>query len=100
MINVLLACNAGVSTAMMEKKIAEEAKRRNIELIVNAASVSRIESFVKDNDIIVLGPQVRFASKKIEKEYPDIPVYVIEMADFGMMRADNVLDNILRVLSK
>lgn len=98
MINVLFACNAGVSTSIIEKKVKEESEARGIDLTVNACSVSRIEDFVNDNDIIVLGPQVKFAHKRIEKEYPNIPSFVISMSDFGLLRADNILDEILSKL--
>ena len=45
----------------------------------------------KQSDAILLGPQVRFAEKDIKKMVKDtIPVMVIEVQDFGMMRADHV----------
>lgn len=41
--------------------------------------------------MILLGPQVRFELNKIRGKYPDKPVEVINMQDYGMMNGEKVL---------
>ena len=50
--------------------------------------------------MILLGPQVRFELKKCYKEYPDKPVEVINMQDYGMMNGQKVLDRAKALLNK
>ena len=49
--------------------------------------------------IILLGPQVRYAQRKIESEAPGVPVAHIDMKDYGMMNGKKVLDDALKVLN-
>ena len=96
-------CMQGMSTAVMEQKIIQSAKDKGIELSINAIAVNQFKGY-QGNDIVVLGPQVKYAEKDIRKkldateEGKKIPLYVIEPQDFGMMRGETVLTKILKVL--
>ena len=88
---ILLVCNAGMSTGIMQLKLEEEAQKVGVEASIEAIPISDIEKNRDVTDAILLGPQVRFAEKDIKKMVKDtIPVMVIEVQDFGMMRADHV----------
>ena len=88
---ILLVCNAGMSTGIMQLKLEEEAQKVGVEASIEAIQISDIEKNLNGTDAILLGPQVRFAEKDIKKMVKDtIPVMVIEVQDFGMMRADHV----------
>ena len=88
---ILLVCNAGMSTGIMQLKLEEEAQKVGVEASIEAIPISDIEKNLDGTDAILLGPQVRFAEKDIKKMVKDtIPVMVIEVQDFGMMRADHV----------
>ncbi|MEG0289968.1 MAG: hypothetical protein RR941_01030, partial [Erysipelotrichaceae bacterium] len=60
--------------------------------------MSELDDFLKDTDVILLGPQIRFAEKEIKIAAKDIPVIVIAVQDFGMMRADRVFKQVLDCL--
>ena len=88
---ILLVCNAGMSTGIMQLKLEEEAQKVGVEASIEAIPISDIEKNLDGTGAILLGPQVRFAEKDIKKMVKDtIPVMVIEVQDFGMMRADHV----------
>lgn len=103
MIKALLVCMQGMSTAMMEKKIITSALERDIAIQIKAIAVNSFKS-AGDLDIIILGPQLKYAmkdfQKKLDAEGKQIPIYVIEPKDFGMMRGDIVLTKIMEVLHK
>ena len=54
--------------------------------------------YLEGTDVILLGPQIRFALDDIRKMAPEIPVMAIAPQDFGMMNAPKVLDEILKEL--
>lgn len=88
---ILLVCNAGMSTGIMQLKLEEEAKKASVDASIEAMPISDIEQNLDGTDAILLGPQVRFAEKDIKKMVNDsVPVMVIDVQDFGMMRADRV----------
>lgn len=96
--NILLVCNAGMSTGIMKMKLEQEAKNRGIDATVNAVPMVELGDYLEGTDVILLGPQIRFALDDIRKMAPEIPVMAIAPQDFGMMNAPKVLDEILKEL--
>ncbi|MFQ9514445.1 MAG: PTS sugar transporter subunit IIB [Eubacterium sp.] len=96
--NILLVCNAGMSTGIMKMKLEQEAKNRGIDAKVNAVPMVEIGDYLEGTNAILLGPQIRFALDDIKKMSPDIPVMAIAPQDFGMMNAPKVLDEVLKEL--
>lgn len=96
--NILLVCNAGMSTGIMKMKLEEEAKKRGIDAKVNAISMVELEDHKEGADVILLGPQIRFALGDIKKSAEGIPAMVIAPQDFGSMNAQKVFDEVLELL--
>lgn len=96
---ILLACAGGFSTSMLVERMKESAKNKGLEIVIDAAAESDIES-QKPFDIIMLGPQMGHAEGELSKTYPDIPVTTINMMDYGMMNGEKVLDAALKLLEQ
>lgn len=97
---ILLVCYAGMSTSMMAQRLEEEGEKRGLQVEVAAMPLSEIEDHLEGVDVILLGPQVRFASDDVHKLVGDsIPVEVLEPQDFGLMRADVVMDKVVKLTS-
>lgn len=98
---ILLVCNAGMSTGIMQVKLQECAKNAGLEALIEAVPISEIEQNLEGTSAILLGPQVRFAEKDIKKMVKDqVPVFSIGVQDFGLMRADNVWNSLMEQLKK
>ena len=101
---IMLACAAGMSTSLLVTKMQEAAKNKGIDAEIFAESAGEAEKTVEDKkiDILLLGPQVRFMQKQFEDKLADkgIPVAVIDMADYGMMNGQKVLDTALELINK
>ncbi|PLS35289.1 PTS sugar transporter subunit IIB [Carnobacterium maltaromaticum] len=99
---IMLACAAGMSTSLLVKKMLEAAKNQGIDADIFAVSATEVDDNIskKPIDVVMLGPQVRFLkedrTKKLEPK--GIPVAVIDMADYGMMKGDKVLATALAML--
>lgn len=93
--NVILACNAGMSTGILVIKITEEAQARGIDLTCTAVPKAEIRDSIDDADVILLGPQIRFAEAEVKGMAGDRPVLVISAPDFGLMNARGIVDQIL-----
>lgn len=88
---ILLVCNAGMSTGIMQIKLEEYARLQGVEASIEAMPISEIEQNLDHTDAVLLGPQVRFAENDIKKMVNgSIPVFSIDVQDFGLMRADRV----------
>lgn len=92
---LLLVCYAGMSTSMLAQRLEDEGAARGIEVEVEAVPMTELEDNLEGVDAVLLGPQVRFAEKDARAAVGDaVPLMVIAPQDFGMMRADNVLDQV------
>jgi len=96
---ILLVCSGGMSTSMLVTKMREEAKVQGIEAEINAMAISEADAVIDKMDIVLLGPQVRFHLKEIEKMAKGrIPVKVIDMLAYGKMDGKAVLNDALASL--
>lgn len=96
---IILVCNAGMSTGIMQMKLEECARNENMEITIEAIPIAEIEE--EDADIVLLGPQVRFAKNDLIKLFEGRAyVHSIDLQDFGLMRADRVWKAILPEIRK
>ncbi|MFR3687259.1 MAG: PTS sugar transporter subunit IIB [Enterococcus sp.] len=87
---ILLSCNGGFSTSILVQNMKEAAKKKNIEVEIEAVPETDVEDYT-DWDILLLGPQIGHREEEFSEELP-MPVFVIDSFDYGMMNGESVLD--------
>lgn len=98
---IILVCNAGMSTGIMQLKLQEQSKLHGVESEIEAVPMAEINEYLDGTDAILLGPQVRFALNDIVKMVNNsIPVIAIDIQDFGLMRADHVWTVTMEAIEK
>lgn len=95
-INILLVCNAGMSTSLIVDSMKKAAKEKGIDSDIDAQAADQVKVHYAGKDIILLGPQVRFKQKQIQKEVGDIPVVVMDMAAYGQMNGEKILNDVMK----
>lgn len=98
---IVLVCYAGMSTSMLVVRMQKVAEERGIEAEIEAIAASELEE-VGDADVILLGPQARYALNDV-KEIADekgIKVDVINSMLYGTMNGSAVLDMALEMIEK
>lgn len=81
---IMLACHAGISTSILVEKMNEVARAEGKDYRIWAVEQDRIEEEIGNFDIIMLGPQVRFIQKKVQRIVgEDIPVVIINPMAYG-----------------
>lgn len=100
MIKIMLCCASGMSTSLLVEKMKKAAKEENIEVEIWAVGANEVKANADKADIILLGPQVRYAQKKIESEAPGVPVANIGMREYGMMNGAAVLKQAMEIVKK
>lgn len=101
--NIMLVCNAGMSTSMLVTKMEAAAKEKGIETTIWAVPVSEVDDEVssKKIDVLLTGPQVKFMLKEYKELYePGIKVADIKMTDYGVMNGKNVLEMALEMIGE
>lgn len=89
---ITLFCSAGMSTSLLVNKMKQEAQKRGEDYDINAYSLNEASKYGPEADVILIGPQVRFALDKLKKEFPGKPIDAIDMRAYGLMDGKAVLD--------
>ena len=93
---IMLVCAAGMSTSLMVNKTQKAAEERGLAATIFAVPVSEAEDYLSEKkvDVLLLGPQVRYLLEDLQEKLASkgIPVDVIPMTDYGMMKGDKVLE--------
>jgi PTS system cellobiose-specific IIB component len=96
---ILLVCSAGMSTSLLVTKMEKAAKEKGIDVEIFALSAGEGKKILKDVDLILLGPQVRFMKNEFVK-LATVPVSVIDMMAYGRMEGEKVLNDALALLAQ
>lgn len=95
---IFLLCSAGMSTSLLVNKMKEVAESKGYEYDISATSLANLKDIKDKADVILLGPQVRFDEDRVKKEAENVPVSVVDMAAYGMMDGEKVLDQARELL--
>lgn len=91
-LKITLACAGGVSTSILCNKIIAECAARGYEAECKAYGASGLtREIVEGSDVILIGPQVSYMEDEVVEKFPDVPVRLMNMLDYGTMNAKNIL---------
>jgi cellobiose PTS system EIIB component len=98
---VVFICMMGMSTSMLVKKVDAEAKKRGSDLNISAMSEAEAMRDIKNYDVILLGPQIKYVLPQVQKALGDRQAVaaVIDSKDYGFMDGAAVLDQIECILA-
>ena len=97
---ILLVCNAGMSTSMLVKRCNKVRQNIGIEVSIEAKSITEAKKNIHEADVILIGPQIRYELPAVKEIAGDIPVDAIDMRDYGMMNGPKVLDQALALIGE
>lgn len=99
---IMFVCSAGMSTSLLVTKMQKAAEEQGIDTDIFAVSASDADNQLasKEVDVLLLGPQVRFMKADFEKrlEPKGIPLDIINMADYGLMNGEKVLQQAIHLI--
>ena len=88
---IVLFCAAGMSTSLLVNKMKQAAAKIGKDYDIAAYSLNEEEKHAPDADVVLLGPQVRYALAKLQAKYPGKPIEGIDMRMYGMMDGEGVI---------
>ena len=91
---IRLFCTHGFSTNMLRNKMEEAAKKMNLDYKIEAFPYSEVIDKGKDSDVILLGPQIRYNLKHVQKKYPDKTVLLLDMENYAKMNGEAAINQV------
>lgn len=98
--HILLVCNAGMSTSLLVKKMQNEANQQNLDVEIEAKSLTEAKKDLGNVDCILVGPQIRYELNNVKDLAGNIPVDAINMQDYGMVNGKKVLATALKMMGE
>ena len=100
---IMLVCSAGMSTSLLVTKMQKAAEEKGLDYEIFATSATEADENIKNKviDVLLLGPQVSYMRSQYETKVADkgIPVDVINMQDYGLMKGENVLNTAIELMN-
>lgn len=101
---IMLVCTSGMSTSLLDSKMKKAAEDKGIDVEILAASASDADNNLADKniDVLMLGPQVKYMEKEFAGKLADSPtnLAVINMQEYGKMKGEKVLNEVLTMLGQ
>lgn len=97
--NILLVCNAGMSTSILVRNMQQAAQELGVDAKIAAKSLTEAKKEgMGDADVILLGPQVGYELANVKAVAGEIPAAVIDMKEYGSMDGKKVLKSAYRLM--
>lgn len=95
---IFLFCSAGMSSSILADKMQKISDSKEMGLEIQYYPESKFDEKAHEADLLLLSPQIRYRQAELQKK--NIPLYLIEMADYGMLKAEDILNKSLNSLKK
>ncbi len=97
---ILLVCAAGASTSLVTNRMKAALKPEQQGWTIDAKSVEQLEEVITGYDVVLMGPQIAYKRKEVEKVAASYgkPVDVIGHVDYGMGKGENILNQAIRLV--
>lgn len=96
--NILLVCNAGMSTSILVRNMINAAKELGVDCSVEAKSLTQAKKDLDKADVILLGPQIGYELNNVKELAGNVPAAIIDMKDYGMMDGKKVLKTAYKLM--
>ena len=97
---ILLMCANGLSTGILMNKMNQWAEQNNEDLEVKAIPIDDYLSVYKDYDVLLVGPQMRYKIKDVQKAVTDRPSAVINPSDYALGNVENIIQEVKRMIKE
>ena len=78
MIKIMLCCASGMSTSLLVEKMKKAAQEQGVETEIWAVGANEVKANAGKADIILLGPQVRYAQKQLKQKLVEFQLLILK----------------------
>lgn len=102
--NILLACNGGVSTGLIADKIENYAKENGMDVKAWAVDYGQVTEEVENEkvDVILIGPQISYKLKSLQNDLKgrNIKIATMGFSDYGTMNVANIIKTAQKLMEE
>ncbi|WP_278243261.1 PTS sugar transporter subunit IIB, partial [Catenibacterium mitsuokai] len=90
----------GMSDQLKWNNQNQWAEQNNEDLEVKAIPIDDYLSVYKDYDVLLVGPQMRYKIKDVQKAVTDRPSAVINPSDYALGNVENIIKEVKRMIKE
>ena len=100
MLSILVVCAGGISTSFLVQNVKKAMTLMNIEGEIKARAITDTPTYLNEVDIVLIAPQAQFLKTRVEEmcAKKDIPVGLIDPADYGEMNGEKIINFALSLM--
>ena len=100
MIQITLACAAGMSTSLLVSKMEKYVAEQELDIKIISIPETQFDAYLAETDVLLLGPQVSFLEDKYRELFngTKVKVTTIPILEFGRMDGEKVVKRALSLL--
>lgn len=101
-IKILLCCGAGMSSGFLAQKARQVAKKKGMNVTIDARSESEVGEYLNQIDILLVGPHYEMALKglRVECEPYGIPAVLIPKNIYASLDGEALINLAIETLNK
>lgn len=94
---ILVACGSGASSGFLAQNIRKAAKKKGVEVTVKAVSDTQIEDYLKEIDILLIGPHLKHRFAEIESMVAPngVIAMLVNQDSYAVLDGEAVLNEVL-----
>lgn len=81
-----------MSTSLLVQRMKTAAAAKGVEYNIAADTYNKADDYVPGADVVMIGPQIRFALAQLQKRFPEKKFVLIPMQMYGMMDGKKALE--------
>ncbi len=97
---IVLVCASGMSSNLLLSRMKNAAFTQGIDTKIWSIGYQALEEHINEADVIVLGPQLKYALESIIEIVNDKPILLIDARTYGQMNGPYVLEQVLNITKK
>ncbi|MQS76581.1 PTS sugar transporter subunit IIB [Companilactobacillus halodurans] len=96
---VLLVCGSGASSGFMAANMRKAAKKRDLDLKIQARSESELENYLNEIDVLMIGPHLAYLEDEMKDLVSDKVKVILMNADYySILDGSKAVDHLLNVI--
>lgn len=101
-INLILLCNAGLSSSFVVDRIEKEFEKREMPLEITSQSFSALLTSIEKVDLILIAPQLRSMEKEVREKCKKAgkPCLFVDQSFYGFNENTDFINKIIELLKK
>jgi cellobiose PTS system EIIB component len=101
-LNILLCCAGGMSSSLLVTKMINSAQEQGIDAKIIAVGDGAVEKEIKNADVLLVAPQIRYRMSKFKEfgKQLNVPVDMINTMHYGTCNGAEVLKHALSLIDK